>query len=74
MTPIFDKLEAKDLLKRSRSTCNRRVVILVLTERGHEVTAEVLDLASKVLNGGLKRLTKAELEEFGRLLQTFIGE
>jgi DNA-binding MarR family transcriptional regulator len=74
MTRMLDKLEGKELLKRSRSTCDRRVVNLVLTERGHEVAAEGLELAPRALNGRLKRFTKAEFEELGRLLQKFIGE
>jgi DNA-binding MarR family transcriptional regulator len=74
MTRMLDKLEAKELLKRSRSTDDRRVVNLVLTEKGHEVAAEIPELAPKVLNGRLKRFTKAEFEELGRLLQKFIGE
>ncbi|MEX3967560.1 MarR family winged helix-turn-helix transcriptional regulator [Paraburkholderia sp. EG286B] len=74
MTRMLDKLEANDLLKRSRSTCDRRRVNLVLTERGHEVAAAVPEYAPKMLNGRLKRFTNAEFEELGRLLQKFIGE
>ncbi|WP_027797050.1 MarR family winged helix-turn-helix transcriptional regulator [Paraburkholderia acidipaludis] len=74
MTRMLDKLEAKALLTRSRSMDDRRVVNLVLTRKGHEVAAEIPNLAPKVLDGRLKRFTKAEFEELDRLLQKFIGE
>jgi DNA-binding MarR family transcriptional regulator len=74
MTRMLDKLEAKGLLKRSRSTSDRRMVNLVLTERGHEVAAAVPEHEPTMLNGRLKRFTNAEFEELGRLLQKFIGE
>jgi DNA-binding MarR family transcriptional regulator len=74
MTRTLDKLEAKGLLERSRSADDRRVVNLVLTKKGHEVAAEIPKIAPEVLNARLKRFTKAEFEELGRLLQKFIGE
>lgn len=74
MTRMLDKLEAKELLKRSRSTDDRRVVNLVLTQKGREVAAQLPEITPKVLDGRLKRFTKAEFEELGRLLHKFIGE
>ncbi|WP_207000202.1 MarR family winged helix-turn-helix transcriptional regulator [Trinickia mobilis] len=74
MTRMLDKLEAKGLLERSRSVDDRRVVNLVLTEKGEEVAAEIPKIAPEVLNARLRKFTKAEFEELGRLLNKFIGE
>ncbi|WP_207005527.1 MarR family winged helix-turn-helix transcriptional regulator [Trinickia mobilis] len=74
MTRMLDKLEAKGLLERSRSADDRRVVNLVLTKKGEEVAAEIPKIAPEVLNVRLRKFTKAEFDELGRLLQKFIGE
>ena len=74
MTRMLDKLEAKGLLERSRSADDRRVVNLVLTQKGQGVAAEIPRIAPEVLNARLKKFTKAEFEELGRLLDKFIGE
>jgi len=74
MTRTLDKLEAKGLLKRSRSADDRRVVNLVLTKKGEKVAAAIPTIAPEVPNAKLKNFTEAEFEELGRLLQKFIGE
>jgi DNA-binding MarR family transcriptional regulator len=74
MTRTLDKLEAKGLLKRSRSVDDRRVVNLTLTEKGGEVAAQIPEIAPHVLNERLKKFTEAEFEELRRLLRKFIGE
>lgn len=74
MTRILDKLEDKGLLARSRSVDDRRVVNLVLTKKGLGVSEEIPKVAPDVLNARLKKFSKAEFEELGRLLQKFIGE
>jgi DNA-binding MarR family transcriptional regulator len=74
MTRTLDKLEAKGLLKRSRSVDDRRVVNLTLTEKGEEVAAQIPEIAPQVLNERLKKFTKAEFEELRRLLRKFIGD
>jgi DNA-binding MarR family transcriptional regulator len=74
MTRMLDKLETKGLLERSRSVDDRRVVNLVLTKKGKEIAAEILNIAPEVVNARLKKFTKAEFEELCRLLNKFIGE
>jgi len=74
MTRMLDKLETKDLLARSRSVDDRRVVNLALTEKGEEVAARIPDVAPKVLNARLEKFTTAEFDEFCRLLRKFIGD
>ena len=74
MTRMLDKLEAKELLERSRSLEDRRVVNLALTKKGEEVAAQVPDVAPNVLNAHLKNFSKTEFEELRRLLRKFLAE
>jgi DNA-binding MarR family transcriptional regulator len=74
MTRMLDKLEAKGLLERTRSVEDRRVVNLVLTAKGQEVANQIPHIAPEVLNARLSRFTKAEFEEFRRLLGKFLDE
>jgi DNA-binding MarR family transcriptional regulator len=72
MTRMLDKLETKGLLERSRNLEDRRVVNLTLTKKGLEVANQIPDIAPTVLNARLKRFTKEEFKEFGRLLNKFL--
>jgi len=74
MTRMLDKLEAKELLQRSRSLEDRRVVNLALTEKGEKVAAQIPEVAPDVLNAHLKNFSKAEFEELRRLLRKFLDE
>ena len=74
MTRMLDKLEAKELLERSRSLEDRRVVNLALTKKGEEVAAQIPEVAPDVLNAHLKNFNKAEFEELRRLLGKFLAE
>jgi DNA-binding MarR family transcriptional regulator len=74
MTRMLDKLEARELLKRSRSLEDRRVVNLSLTKKGEQVAAQLPGIAIGVLNARLSHLSKTEFDEFGRLLDKIIGE
>ncbi|WP_454721052.1 MULTISPECIES: MarR family winged helix-turn-helix transcriptional regulator [Cupriavidus] len=71
MTRMLDKLEQKGLLARSRSTEDRRVVNLELTDKGRVVAERIPEIAPEVLNARLKDFTKAEFEELLRLLDKF---
>ncbi|KLU26722.1 MFS transporter [Caballeronia mineralivorans PML1(12)] len=74
MTRMLDKLEAKELLQRSRSLEDRRVVNLALTEKGEKVAAQIPEIAPDVLNAHLKNFSKVEFEELRRLLRKFLDE
>ena len=74
MTRMLDKLETKELLERSRSVDDRRVVNLELTKKGETIAGEIPKIAPEVLNARLKKFTKAEFEELCRLLNKFNGE
>jgi MarR family transcriptional regulator, organic hydroperoxide resistance regulator len=57
---ILDRLEAKGLVTRTRSTTDRRAVELALTQRGQEVVAKAPQLAQVMLLKGLQSLSEEE--------------
>lgn len=74
MTRLIDKLESKGWVERSRSVDDRRVVNLALTKAGEAVTAQIPEIAPKVLNARLHGFTTSEFEELRRLLRKFMGD
>ncbi|WP_266180407.1 MarR family winged helix-turn-helix transcriptional regulator [Dyella humicola] len=72
MSRMLDKLEAKGLLKRSRSNLDRRVVDLTLTSTGEAIAAEIPNIALPVFNRRLRNFSEAEFNELQRLLHKFI--
>ena len=60
MTRSLDRLEAKGLVRRERSTEDRRVVYLVLTDEGRKVARKVPTVLAGVLNGHLRGFSEAE--------------
>ena len=61
MTRMLDRLEAKGLCKRVRSTVDRRVVHLELTPAGRRVADKVPAVLADVLNDFLSGFSKTEL-------------
>jgi DNA-binding MarR family transcriptional regulator len=62
MTRMLDRLEEKDLIRRVRSSTDRRVIHLELTDAGRELYTLLPPVAIKVLNAHLKGFTRADLE------------
>ena len=60
MTRSLDRMEAKGLVVRERSTVDRRVVQLTLTPEGQRVAALVPPVLADVLNGHLSDFTREE--------------
>jgi DNA-binding MarR family transcriptional regulator len=69
ITGIVDRMERDGLVTRSRSSEDRRVVYVRLTERGHEKTAEVKGCANAVLTGMFDGWSDADVAAFRRLLE-----
>lgn len=74
MTRMLDKLEAKGCIERSRSSLDRRVVNLLLLQKGRELAASIPRVVPQVLNARLSAFTEDEFVELRRLLDKFIGE
>ncbi len=72
---IIDRLEARGLVERARSTKDRRVVDLALTSLGREKVSQSPNVAQELLISGLEALPKSQiiniydgLEQFVRIL------
>lgn len=68
ITRLLDRLEAKDLIRRIRSTADRRIVNLELTEEGRQVSAEVPKILSNLVNQILAGFSESEFHVFNDLL------
>jgi DNA-binding MarR family transcriptional regulator len=74
MTRMLDKLEARDVLQRTRSLEDRRVVNLKLTREGEKIADELPQIAPVVLNRRLKKFSRSEFNELRRLLNKFLED
>lgn len=69
LTRAIDRLQAKGLVQRERSTADRRVVQLVLTEAGRAQASLVPAVLSEVLNAHLAGFSGAEWQQLINMLQ-----
>lgn len=60
MTRLLDRLEAKGLCRRERSSEDRRVVNLALTDDGREAAQEIPVVLSRIQNACLEGFTREE--------------
>jgi DNA-binding MarR family transcriptional regulator len=72
MTRLLDRLEAKGLCRRVRSTEDRRVVNLALTPAGEKAAAMVPEALSKVMNAHLAGFSKAEWQAMKDFLRRML--
>ncbi len=73
MTRMLDRLEAKDLVIRTRSTDDRRRVQLELTTAGKRLAERVIASIVKVLNQHLDGFSVDELEQFKGFLRRMLA-
>lgn len=73
MTRMLDRLEAKDLIVRTRSTDDRRRVQLELTASGKRLAERLVAAIVKVLNNHLTGFTVEELELFKGFLRRMLA-
>lgn len=69
ITRMVDRLEAKGLVQRLRSTTDRRVVEIELTPHGLSLAPQIADVGVRVLNYSLQDFSKAELAQLLSLLK-----
>jgi DNA-binding MarR family transcriptional regulator len=69
LTRAIDRLQAKGLVQRERSTTDRRVVQLVLTDAGRALAGLVPEVLSEVLNAHLAGFSPAEWQTLLGMLQ-----
>jgi DNA-binding MarR family transcriptional regulator len=68
MTRLLDRLEAKGLVRRLRSSEDRRVVNLELTDEGREAARVVPTVLCRVQNSALRGFTPDEWQQLRDLL------
>ena len=73
MTRMLDRLEAKDLIVRTRSTDDRRRVQLELTRAGKRLAERLVAAIVKVLNRHLQGFSRDELEVFKGFLRRMLA-
>ena len=73
MTRMLDRLEAKGLVRRARSSEDRRVVNIELTDAGRLVAEKMPILAINALNRYLKGFDRDELELMKSFLRRLLG-
>jgi DNA-binding MarR family transcriptional regulator len=73
MTRMLDRLEAKDLIVRTRSTDDRRRVQLELTASGKRLAERLVAAIVKVLNNHLTGFSVEELELFKGFLRRMLA-
>jgi len=72
-TRMLDRLEDKGLLRRVRSTDDRRVQRLELTEEGRKAAAIVPYVIADVLNAHLAELSRKEVDTLRELLRRILA-
>ncbi len=73
MTRLLDRLEKKSLCRRVRSTADRRVVLVELTEEGQVAAEAVPGVLAEVMNAHLAGFTTAEWHTLMALLQRIVN-
>ena len=69
MTRMLDRLEAKGLVRRTRSPDDRRLVNLELTQAGKAAYPRLREISMRVLNHSLRDFTVAEAHQLEGLLR-----
>jgi len=71
LTPLLKKLEANGLIKRERSGCDERNLIVTLTEKGEALRDKAVDIPAKM--GACISLTEEEFKTLYSLLYKLLG-
>jgi DNA-binding MarR family transcriptional regulator len=73
MTRLIDRLEAKGLVRRARSTDDRRVVNLELTDEGSRVADMIPFVIAGVLNNQMRGFSQSEHDILVTLLKRLVA-
>jgi DNA-binding MarR family transcriptional regulator len=68
VTGIIDRMEREGLVLRARSTEDRRVVKIRLTDKGSRIAREVSVEPMEIFRGALESLSAAEMRELMKIL------
>lgn len=73
MTRMLDRLEEKGFVERSRSSTDRRIVEVSLTDKGRQIADRMREVAVETLNHHLRGFTSEEVEQFKTFLRRMIN-
>ena len=73
MTRMLDRLEEKGFVQRSRSSTDRRIVEVSLTDKGRQIADRMREVAVETLNHHLRGFTLDEVEQFKTFLRRMIN-
>jgi DNA-binding MarR family transcriptional regulator len=73
MTRMLDRLEAKELLRRRRSSADRRVVHVELTSKGRKVVSAILPKVVSTLDEHLEGFTASDVSRLTNLLERMLA-
>ncbi|GAB3551569.1 MarR family transcriptional regulator [Noviherbaspirillum agri] len=73
MTRMLDRLEEKGFVQRSRSSADRRIVEVALTDKGRQIADRMKEVAVELLNHHLREFTPEEVEQFKSFLRRMIN-
>jgi len=68
VTGIIDRMEREDWVRRERSTEDRRIILIRLTERGKELAGQIEVEPMEIFREGLASLPAEDLSELFRIL------
>jgi DNA-binding MarR family transcriptional regulator len=72
MTRMLDRLEAKGLIRRTRSAHDRRLLNLELTEEGRAAFPRMREISMSIANRFLRGFTKAEARQLEGFLNRML--
>lgn len=73
LTFTIDSLEKKKLVRRQRSTADRRQWLVSLSPKGERLYAEVLRAEGAAMSPALEKLSEADRTAFMRMIETIFG-
>jgi len=73
VTRLLDRLETKGLVRRERSSEDRRVVLIHLTEAGSAIAEDLRAVVADVFNAHLEGFSREEWQLLLQLLKRFIA-
>ncbi len=68
VTGIIDRMEREGLVRRERSTTDRRVVHISLSEKGQKLAKQIQVEPMEIFRGALQSLTHADLRDLLRIM------
>jgi MarR family transcriptional regulator, organic hydroperoxide resistance regulator len=73
MTGIIDRLEKKGFIARTRQPEDRRVVLIMLTDAGREISLLLPESIEKKLVSGLSELTPEQIQPLSKSMYSILG-